>query len=196
MSGAHPPAATTGETSRQTVLEAATELFAERGFRQVTIRDVAARAGLSPAMVMKCWGSKNELFYAAATVEPPPLPDVPDDRLGEALVAGVVDRLARDAIEPLTRAYVLRLSSPDPESVQRRFVTGYLDPLTERLGGDDDARLRAELVVAALLGLAATLRVFEAPTGRARPGDVVGRFGAVVQALVDGGPADRPTVGA
>jgi AcrR family transcriptional regulator len=176
-----PPAA----GSRASILAAAAELFAERGFNQVTIRDIAARADLSPAMVMKCGGSKRELFYEAATIVPPPLPDVPPAHLGKALVRELLRRFTDASLEPLNRALVLRLSAPDPESVRRRFISGYLDPLAERLGGDRDAQLRAELAVAALMGLAATLRVFEAPTSVAAPEEVVKRYGPVVQALLD-----------
>ncbi|NIQ52267.1 MAG: helix-turn-helix transcriptional regulator, partial [Gemmatimonadetes bacterium] len=68
--------------SRDAILTAAAELFAERGFDQVTIRDIATRANLSPAMVMKCGGSKKQLFYRTARITPPPLPAVPDSELG------------------------------------------------------------------------------------------------------------------
>ncbi|WP_170297138.1 TetR/AcrR family transcriptional regulator [Georgenia thermotolerans] len=172
--------------SRGAVLTAAAELFAERGFNQVTIRDIAARAGLSPAMVMKCGGSKRDLFYAAATFSAPPLPDVPDAELGEALVRDLLERFHRAAIEPLTRVLVLTLSGPDPDSVRERFAIGYLDPLTERLGGDEAARLRAELVVAALAGLAVSVRILQAPASGADPAEVTRRYGAVVQRLIDG----------
>lgn len=171
--------------SRPAILAAAAELFAERGYRQVTIRDIAARAGASPAMVMKCGGSKQELFYETATIDPPPLPAVPTDQLGRVLVAELLDRVEEATIEPLTRAVVLRLSAPDPEAVRERFVTGYLDPLAERLGGGADARLRAELAVAALSGLAVTLRIFEVPLSRARRDEVEQRYGAAVQQLLD-----------
>ncbi|MFC7547803.1 TetR/AcrR family transcriptional regulator [Plantactinospora sp. GCM10030261] len=74
-------------SSRQAVLAAATELFAERGYDQVTIRDIATRAALSPAMVMKCGGRKRELFLRSATITPPSLPDVPRSELGVRLSA-------------------------------------------------------------------------------------------------------------
>jgi AcrR family transcriptional regulator len=170
--------------SRAAILAAAAELFAERGFNQVTIRDIAARADLSPAMVMKCGGSKRELFYETATIMPPSLPDVPLSHLGTTLVRELLQRFTDASLEPLNRALVLRLSAPDPESVRQRFISGYLDPLAERLGGDQDAQLRAELAVAALIGLAATLRVFEAPSSGAAPEEVVKRYGPVVQSLL------------
>lgn len=175
----------TSPGSRSAILTAAGELFAERGYDHVTIRDIAARAQVSPAMVMKCGGSKRQLFFEAARVIPPALPDVPVPELGEALVRELVERFRDESIEPLTRALVLRLSAPDPESVRERFVSGYLDPLTARLGGDDEARLRAELAVAALAGLAAGLRIFEAPLMRASGDQVVRRYSRAVQRLLD-----------
>lgn len=170
--------------SRAAVLTAARELFAERGFNQVTVRDIAARANLSPAMVMKC-GTKKELFYQAATVTPPPLPDVPRTQLGQVLVRELLERHQRDAIEQLTRALVLRLSAPDPEAVRERFLAGYVEPLAERLGGDDNARMHAELAISALSGLAASLRIFGLPSVQADIEEVADRYGRLVQALID-----------
>ncbi|WP_432837730.1 TetR family transcriptional regulator [Dactylosporangium sp. CA-092794] len=171
--------------SRQAILAAAAELFAEHGYDQVTIRDIAVRADLSPAMVMKCGGSKRELFLLSAKIAPPPLPDVPRSELGARLVEELLIRSRRGAIEPLARALNLRLSAPDPDSVRQQFTAGYLDPLTERLGGDTDARLRAELVVAALTGLAATTRIFNTPAAAAAPDEVIRRFGTIIQDLID-----------
>lgn len=171
-------------SSREAILAAATELFAERGYNQVTIRDIAARADLSPAMVMKCGGSKRELFLRSATITPPPLPDVPRSELGTRLVEELLARCRHGAIEPLARALKLRLSTPDPDSVRQQFIAGYLDPLAERLGGDTDARLRAELVVAALTGLAASTRIFSTPETGAAPDEVVRRYGTAIQHLI------------
>lgn len=178
--------------SRAAVLAAARELFAERGFNQVTIRDIAARADLSPAMVMKCGGSKKQLFYEAATVTPPPLPDVSLAELGHALVRDLLDRYQRDAIEPLTRALVLRLSAPDPDAVRERFLTGYVDPLAERLGAGGDGRLTAELIVSTLCGLAANLRIFEVPHSRAALDEVAAKYGQLVQQLINQARAEDP----
>src|SRR5206468_4736644 len=48
-----------------TILEAAKELFAADGFERTTIRAVAARAGIDPALVMQHFGSKEGLFAAS-----------------------------------------------------------------------------------------------------------------------------------
>ncbi|KHL17043.1 AcrR family transcriptional regulator [Mumia flava] len=171
--------------SRDAVTAAAAELFAERGYASVTIRDIAEAAGVSPALVMKCGGSKKELFLRVATVTAPPLPDVPAHRLGETLVAALVERYTVDAVEPLTRAVLLRLSAPEPDAVRERFVAEYLVPLTARLDGPD-AAVRAELALAALAGLATTQRILQLPRSREALDSVVARYAPVVQALLDG----------
>lgn len=67
-------AATTrkAEETRQRVLEAALALFAERGFEETTMRDVARRAGLATGAAYYYFASKEELiheFYRGSAVE-------------------------------------------------------------------------------------------------------------------------------
>ena len=45
------------------LLEAAADAFADRGFHATTTRDIASRAGLSPAGVYVHFASKEELLY-------------------------------------------------------------------------------------------------------------------------------------
>src|SRR3954454_22922538 len=47
------------------ILATARRLFAEEGFERATIRAVAQRAGVDPALVMQYYGSKEGLFAAA-----------------------------------------------------------------------------------------------------------------------------------
>lgn len=172
--------------ARAAALAAATTLFAERGYRHVTIRDIALAAGLSPAMVMKAVGSKEKLFHEVAEVQPLELAGVPDEELGRTLVHNIIERMQANAVEPMGRAIMLRLTAPDPDPIQEKFASGYFDALAERLGGGDEAELRSELAVSALVGLAATLRIFRAPSSAAHRDQVLQRFGDVVQALLDG----------
>jgi hypothetical protein len=44
-------------------------LFAEHGYQNTTIRDVAARASIDPAMVIRYFQSKDELFARAAAID-------------------------------------------------------------------------------------------------------------------------------
>ncbi|WP_063034913.1 TetR/AcrR family transcriptional regulator [Nocardia grenadensis] len=178
--------------ARDAALAAASKLFAERGYRQVTIRDIALAAELSPAMVMKVVGSKEKLFHEVAEFQPLDLTGIPHEELGRTLVGNIIQRMRANAVEPLGRAIMLRLTAPDPHTIQEKFTGGYFDALTERLGGGAEAELRSELAVSALMGLAATLRIFEAPHSAARSDQVLLRYGDIVQRLLDGESSTEP----
>ncbi|HUT56173.1 MAG TPA: TetR/AcrR family transcriptional regulator [bacterium] len=46
------------------ILRAAEDIFAERGFKAATTREIAGRAGVNIATIHYYWGSKDELCYA------------------------------------------------------------------------------------------------------------------------------------
>lgn len=56
-------------TGRERLLAAAAEVFAEKGFRGATTRDIAVRADITEPMLFRYFGSKTALFEEAA-VEP------------------------------------------------------------------------------------------------------------------------------
>jgi len=52
------------EATTTAILEAAEDLFSERGFNDVTVRAIAARAGISHALVHRYLGKKADIFRA------------------------------------------------------------------------------------------------------------------------------------
>ncbi len=63
------PAHRAGERStRDEILAAARNCFGERGYDRATIRDIAARATVDPALVLHYFGSKEQLFAAALEI--------------------------------------------------------------------------------------------------------------------------------
>ena len=52
------------EATTTAILDAAEELFSARGFTDVTVRAIAARAGISHALVHRYLGSKADIFRA------------------------------------------------------------------------------------------------------------------------------------
>lgn len=51
-------------TTRDKLLDASMELFAERGFKATTTKDIAAKVGIKDASIYNHFGSKQEIFDA------------------------------------------------------------------------------------------------------------------------------------
>jgi AcrR family transcriptional regulator len=70
-----------GERTRQTLLDAAEKLFAEKGFYGVTVRAIAREAEADPALVAYYFGGKRELFDAVLLRRAERLNQIRIDRL-------------------------------------------------------------------------------------------------------------------
>ncbi len=88
-----------GGDTRAELLDAARAVFAERGYDGATVRAIAERAGVDPAMVNHWFGGKEPLFVAALD-----LPADPAAILGEALPGDPAD-LAERIISRLLRVW-------------------------------------------------------------------------------------------
>jgi AcrR family transcriptional regulator len=62
-----------GKNAREDLLGAAAEVFSERGFKDASVDEIAARAGYSKGALYWHFGSKDELFFALidASVDAP-----------------------------------------------------------------------------------------------------------------------------
>lgn len=56
---------TKGERSKRHILNKAIHLFSKNSFKNVTIRQIANEAGVSPALIYKYYNTQEELYYAA-----------------------------------------------------------------------------------------------------------------------------------
>ena len=171
------------------ILDAARQLFAEAGFERATIRAVAARAGIDPALVMQYYGSKEGLFAAAAkwsheheSVLTASREDVPsaalDDMIGK--FEGTGDR---EAAVALMRNC---LTHPEASRIMRDEVMCDRAAGVARTIGGDDAELRAGLIGACMIGLGMARYLLEIPAvADASREDVVRLMEPVLRALVD-----------
>ena len=74
------------EQTTEAILDAAEKLFSERGFTAVTVRDIAAEAGVSHALVHRYLGSKAEIYRAMLARNEGAIVDAASDQ-GELLTA-------------------------------------------------------------------------------------------------------------
>jgi AcrR family transcriptional regulator len=136
----------TSET-REAIADAARRSFAELGYDRASIRTVAERAGVDPALVMHYFGSKQRLFVSVMA-----LPFEPDDVLPGLVSGRRSDAGARFA------AWIVGVLE-DPQS--RIVMTGMARAAAAE---PEVAELVRELVSARIVGALATgLEVAEAP---------------------------------
>ncbi len=139
-------------SSRARLLEAADELFAERGYEQTTVRDIGARAQVDPALIARYFGSKPELYLAALRREGRPA----TTGAAELDLTGTLQRVLRRGTSPTLWAVVRRHDQPDLQAAAMDVLEAKILRLVERTAeqaGVDLPRLRAEIVVAALVGI-------------------------------------------
>ena len=175
--------------TRQQVLEAARRLFGERGYAAVTIREIAAAAGVSPAMVMKVGGSKEQLHLDATPLEPEPLPgDVPLEGLGELLVSRMFSRRQEGRAEPWLRAIYLIADAPDPEVARAEFRERFLSRFALPEGSaatEAENRRHCDQLACLMVGLAAGTRTLHLLDRGSDRSAVIREYGALVQQVVD-----------
>lgn len=91
------------DATQQRILDAATEVFGERGFSAATMGDIAARSGASIGSIYHHFGGKNELFLAIYERQSSDI----DRRIEE--VARSVD--GSPSFDQFARAYLTRLAA-------------------------------------------------------------------------------------
>lgn len=175
-------------STKQRIFAAASELFSERGYAATSVRDIAAGAGIDPALVIRHFGSKENLFLETMHLEAeqPVLFDGPIESLGERYIEYVTS--ADDRVKGVFLA-LLRASDGGGEigSRLREFHDdAFVTPLLARLHGPD-AELRARLAASLVGGLLYSLWVVgDERLEAADPREIARHYGALLQQLITG----------
>ena len=172
-------------TTPDAIRTAAATLFAERGYASVSVREIAKAAGIDPSLVIRHFGSKEQLFLETMQLEldHQPLADWPLESLGESYIAFLLD--SDESTRGIFLA-LLRASDDGRIGTQLREAhdAGFVAPLRSRLDGDD-ADLRARLAAALVGGLLYSLWVVGDEQLLATDHrELVRRYGALLQSLV------------
>lgn len=146
--------------TREAIVEAARGAFAEHGYEGATIRGIAARAGVDPALVYHFHGSKEELFAAAMRLPFQPSEMIPSllegdpDGLGERILRLFLAVSDQPGGSPFVA--LMRSASTNERAARmlREFLTREVIGRVARALGAPDAELRATLVGSHLAGLA------------------------------------------
>ncbi|GGT37600.1 TetR/AcrR family transcriptional regulator [Streptomyces purpureus] len=179
----------TGPGARERILEAARELFAERGYDKTSVRGIAKAADVDPALVHHYFGTKDEVFAAAIEVSFEPAMVVPA-LLGEG-AEGIGERLARFFLSiwenEQTRAPLLAIiRSAVTHETAAKVLRGFvLRRLLERIAAEldvPDPKFRAELAASHMLGIAMLRYVLRMePLASADPETIVAMVAPTLQ---------------
>jgi AcrR family transcriptional regulator len=152
--------------TRSEILAVASELFAERGYQQTSLREIAERLGITKAALYYHFPSKRDLLSAMVDPLLEELHALADDigRRGE-----VVSRDPRPAVEAffaicLRRRLVLRSLLRDPQTLHEIEIVNPMSHWRERIDallvGSEAPAERVRAVIA-LGGLQDTVMLFE-----------------------------------
>jgi len=143
--------------SKAAIGRAAADLFSHGGYAATSIRDIAHEADADPALVIRHYGSKEQLFLDTMRVPSDWTLhfDPPRETLGERIVRFVL------ATDPRVHTIYLALmrasdASDVAAALREAHEHAFVEPLREMLEGPD-ADLRARLVAAAIGGLLSAL---------------------------------------
>lgn len=151
---------TDGTDTRAEIVVAAGEEFGEKGFHGASLRGIARRAGVDPALVHHYFDGKEDLFVAVVG-----LPTRPSQVVGRVLAAGR-EGAAEQLVLTLVSVWgelaarrrlvavmgALTSSEPTRRTLREFVLAQLLLPVTEGLGVDQPAR-RASLVASQMVGL-------------------------------------------
>jgi AcrR family transcriptional regulator len=184
------PRARNANQTRADILAAARRRFGSDGYERTTLRAVAADVGIDPALVVRYFGSKQDLFAAAAefTLDLPDLTKVDPDDVADALLPSFFAVWEEDT----TFVALLRaaMTSPTAADTMRRVFATQVAPTLAAVTPDHPAQ-RAGLMGAFVIGLATTRYVLANPAVANLSHDELIRWaGPVIRQLLVG-PAPR-----
>jgi AcrR family transcriptional regulator len=178
------------DLTRVSILDGARALFVERGYDGTTIRDIAKRATIDPSMVMRYFGSKEELFAAATNfdLKLPDLSAVARDQIGTALARHFLEiwegERGNGGFPILLRSAA---SNEYAASKMREVFGAQVMPMIAKVGRRATAGKRAGLVAVQILGLALCRYVLKIPpVADMSAEDVVKHVGPAIQRHIDG----------
>ena len=133
-----------GDDARSRILEAAGKVFAERGFKDTTVREICRKAGVNLAGVNYYFGDKERLYVEAVRRAHPGGPDVaaeepfPDDAPPPVKLRLFIRRFLERLIGTDAEAWKIRLLQREilnPTPACQEIMQGYFRSRFQQLQG-------------------------------------------------------------
>jgi AcrR family transcriptional regulator len=178
------------QDTRQSILEAARDQFAEKGYDKASIRAIAATADVDPALVHHYFGTKEKLFLATmnSPINPgeliPQALQGPREQAGERLVRMALSVWDSPAGTAAVAVFRSALSNEWTARLLREFVVTQIlrRAISELVTDPAEGPTRSSLVATQIAGLMVTRYVLKIePIASADPELLVAAIGPNVQ---------------
>jgi len=154
------------ERTKSAILAAARAAFTEKGYENTTIRAIAAAAEVDPALVIRYFGSKEELFAVAADFKLSAGFPVQVDpaEIGRTLADNYLRLWEGDQQEQGLPLLLRSAASSEQAAARiREIFEKQTVPLIAAISGKAGASERAALVVSQTLGMALCRYILKIP---------------------------------
>jgi AcrR family transcriptional regulator len=180
--------------TRAEILAAAKEVFAAAGYDRATIRAIAARAAVDPALIHHYFGTKDKLFSESISLPFSPadavsqvLDDHPDNAGGELVRVFFTIWEQEDARASLLGMLRTAIGGDDRAVVAfRQFI---LEAVKQRIApriGEADAEMRVLAMASQLVGIAIVRYVVKVePLASASVEEIVALVGPRLQSYLE-----------
>lgn len=136
---------------RQTLLDAALDLFSRQGYQGTTTRQVAERAGITEALIFRHFENKEDLYWQLIEsrsrlreVRPQIERLFQDDSLNdEAIFTTIAEDILRRNFADSALPRLLLFSALENHKLSDRFFRNYISPYYEQLADHIRQRVRA-----------------------------------------------------
>lgn len=162
------------EVRKQLIIKAAMELFEEKSFHEIGMRDIALKAGVSAASIYRYFPSRDDLFVEALIQDINVIEKRLQFRLEsgskiEELAIAVVDYMIDNEATFQMMVHFMIRGELNPQalkkfnSVQRYFLNMF-ESVVRQTEGAENLRLNAQVFFASLAGVVLTFRNYPGRT--------------------------------
>jgi len=162
------------EVRKQLIIKAAMELFEEKSFHDIGMRDIAVKAGVSAASIYRYFPSRDDLFVEALlqdinNIEQRLSQRVENGESLEDLAIAVVDYLIDNEATFQMMCHFMIRGELNPQALKKfngvqRYFLKMFETLLKQTDGAENMRLNTQAFFASLAGVVLTFRNYPGRT--------------------------------